>query len=81
MVRGPSSGAVFIVGRWRNSLWSFRERKGTHSPAIGAKTSQTLALNPCELSGNTLADTAFGTVELLHGIRKLKYHAVTGLAQ
>jgi len=26
-----------------------------------------------------LADTAFGTVELLHGIRKLKYHAVTGV--
>jgi len=26
-----------------------------------------------------LADTAFGSVEFLHGIRKLKYHAVTGV--
>lgn len=27
-----------------------------------------------------LADTAFGVVEFLHGIRKLKYHAITGIA-
>ena len=27
-----------------------------------------------------LADTAFGSVEFLHGIRKLKYHAITGVA-
>ncbi|WP_198941045.1 hypothetical protein [Scytonema sp. HK-05] len=27
-----------------------------------------------------MADTAFGSVEFLHGIRKLKYHAITGLA-
>jgi hypothetical protein len=27
-----------------------------------------------------LADTAFGSVEFLHGIRTLKYHAVTGVA-
>lgn len=26
-----------------------------------------------------LADTAFGTVDFLHGIRKLKQHAVTGI--
>ena len=26
-----------------------------------------------------LADTAFGSVEFLHGVRKLKYHAVTGI--
>lgn len=26
-----------------------------------------------------LADTAFGTVDFLHGIRKLKHHAVTGI--
>ena len=27
-----------------------------------------------------LADTAFGSKEFLHGIRQLKYHAVTGVA-
>ena len=26
-----------------------------------------------------LADTAFSSIEFLHGIRKLKYHAVTGI--
>ena len=27
-----------------------------------------------------LADTAFGSVEFIHGIRRLKYHAITGIA-
>jgi len=27
-----------------------------------------------------LADTAFGSVEFLHGIRQLKYHAITGVS-
>ena len=27
-----------------------------------------------------MADTAFGSVEFLHGVRKFKYHAVTGVA-
>lgn len=27
-----------------------------------------------------MADTAFGSVEFLHGIRQLKFHAVTGVA-
>ena len=27
-----------------------------------------------------MADTAFGSVEFLHGVRQLKYHAVTGVA-
>jgi hypothetical protein len=26
-----------------------------------------------------LVDTAFGTVDFLHGIRKLKYHAIAGV--
>ncbi len=26
-----------------------------------------------------LADTAFGSIEFLHGIRKLKYHALVGV--
>jgi len=57
------------------------EREGTHSPAqLGLKLVKRL---PQSLKSNfqvmILADTAFGTVELLHGIRKLKYHAVTGV--
>ncbi len=27
-----------------------------------------------------LADTAFGSVEFIHGVRKFRYHAVTGVA-
>ena len=27
-----------------------------------------------------MADTAFGSKEFLHGVRQLKYHAVTGVA-
>ncbi len=27
-----------------------------------------------------IADTGFGSVEFLHGLRKLKYHAITGVA-
>ncbi|MEH2279526.1 MAG: hypothetical protein V7K40_33305 [Nostoc sp.] len=26
-----------------------------------------------------LTDTAFGSIEFLHGIRKLKYHAIVGV--
>lgn len=27
-----------------------------------------------------MADTAFGSVEFIHNVRKLRYHAVTGVA-
>lgn len=71
-----------VVGRWRIP-WSFRvwRGKGTASPAqLGLKLVKRL---PQSLKSNfqvmILADTAFGSVEFLHGIRQLKYHAVTGV--
>lgn len=71
-----------VVGKWRIP-WSFRvwRGKGTTSPAkLGLKLVQHL---PKSLKLNfyvmILADTAFGSVEFIHGIRKLKYHAITGV--
>jgi len=71
-----------VVGRWRIP-WSFRvwRGKGAPSPAqLGLKLVQRL---PKSLTSSfqvtILADTAFGSVDFLHGIRQLKYHAVTGI--
>lgn len=71
-----------VVGKWRIP-WSFRvwRGKGTASPAkLGLKLVQHL---PKSLKLNfyvmILADTAFGSVEFIHGIRKLKHHALTGV--
>lgn len=71
-----------VVGRWRVP-WSFRVWRGkdTTSPAqLGLKLVKGL---PKALTKHfkmmILADTAFGSVEFLQGIRKLKYHAVTGV--
>ena len=71
-----------VVGKWRIP-WNFRvwRGKGTPSPAqLGLKMVQRL---PKSLKLNfhvmILADTAFGSVEFIHGIRKLKYHAITGI--
>ena len=71
-----------VVGKWRIP-WSFRvwRGKGTPSPAkLGLKLVQHL---PKSLKLNfhvmILADTAFGSVEFIYGIRKLKYHAITGI--
>jgi DDE superfamily endonuclease len=71
-----------VVGKWRIP-WNFRvwRGKGTPSPAqLGLKLVQRL---PESLKLNfqvmILADTAFGSIEFLHGIRKLKLHAITGI--
>jgi len=71
-----------VVGRWRIP-WSFRvwRGKGTDSPAqLGLKLVQRL---PKSLTSTfqvmILADTAFGSIEFLHGIQQLKYHAITGI--
>ena len=71
-----------VVGRWRIP-WSFRVWRGkdTTSPAqLGLKLVKSL---PRKLTRHfcvmILADTAFGSAEFLHEIRKLKYHAVTGV--
>ena len=71
-----------VVGQWRVP-WSFRvwRGKGTTSPAqIGLKLVKCL---PKKLTQHflvmILADTAFGSIEFLQGIRKLKYHAIVGV--
>ena len=71
-----------VVGRWRVP-WSFRVWRGKDTdspPHLGLKLVRGL---PKVLTKHfkvmILADTAFGSVQFLHGIRKLKYHAVTGL--
>ncbi|MBW4502753.1 MAG: transposase [Scytonema hyalinum WJT4-NPBG1] len=71
-----------VVGQWRVP-WSFRvwRGKGTDSPArLGLKLVKCL---PKALTKHfkmmILADTAFGSIEFLHGIRKLKYHAIVGV--
>ncbi len=71
-----------VIGRWRIP-WSFRvwRGKGTASPAqLGLKLVKRLPhLLTSHFQVMILADTAFGSVEFLHGIRKLKFHAITGL--
>lgn len=71
-----------VVGPWRIP-WSFRvyRGKGTASPAhLGL---QLLRQLPRWLRQAfrlvVLADTAFGSVDFLKGIRKLKLHAITGV--
>lgn len=71
-----------VVGRWRLP-WNFRvwRGKGTDSPAhLGLKLVKGLAQSLAKhFQVMILADTAKGSVEFLHGIRKLKFHAVTGI--
>ncbi|WP_211178818.1 transposase [Brasilonema octagenarum] len=72
-----------VVGKWRIP-WNFRvwRGKGTPSPAqLGLRLVKRLPKSLTErFRVNILVDTAFGSVEFLHGVRKLKYHAVTGVA-
>ncbi len=72
-----------VIGKWRIP-WDFRvwPGKGTPSPArVGLKMVKRL---PQSLTQHfqtiILADTAFGSVEFLEGVRRLKYHAITGVA-
>ena len=71
-----------VVGRWRIP-WSFRvwRGKGTDSPAqLGLKLVQHLPKSfTSSFQVMILADTAFGSIEFLHGIRQIKYHAITGI--
>ena len=72
-----------VVGQWRVP-WSFRvwRGKGTSSPAqLGLKMVRCL---PKKLTKHfqvmVLVDTAFGTVEFIHGVRQRKYHVIAGIA-
>ena len=72
-----------VVGRWRIP-WNFRvwRGKGTSSPAqLGLKMVKCL---PKKLTKHfqvmVLVDTAFGSVEFIHGVRSRKYHVIAGIA-
>jgi predicted DNA repair protein MutK len=72
-----------VVGRWRIP-WSIRVWRGKAAPTptqLGLKLVKRLPKSLTEqFQVIILADTAFGSIEFLHGVRKLKYHAVTGVA-
>lgn len=72
-----------VVGKWRIP-WSFRVWRGKGTPSQAQLGLKLIKLLPPLLTKHfqvmILADTAFGSVELIHGIRKLKYHAITGVA-
>lgn len=69
-----------VMGRWRIP-WSFRVYRGKDEPSpaqLGLRRVQQLPRwlrQAFEVL--VLADTAFGSVEVLHGIRRLKLHAFT----
>lgn len=71
-----------VVGQWRVP-WSFRVYRGkdTRSPAqLGLRLLLGLPKALTErFDVLVLADTAFGSVEFLQGVRKLKYHAIVGV--
>jgi hypothetical protein len=71
-----------VVGQWRVP-WSFRVYRGKNhlSPAqLGLRLVQSL---PSSLTQHfqvmILVDTAFGSAEFLHGIRKLRSDAIAGV--
>lgn len=80
-----------VVGRWRipspygdATRRNFRvwRGKGTSSPAqLGLKLVKCL---PKKLTKHfqvmILVDTAFGSVQFIHGVRKRKYHVIVGIA-
>jgi hypothetical protein len=81
--RGLHLVVLYLVVGWWRVPWSFRVWRGkdTPSPAhLGLKLVKCL---PQALTKRyqvmILVDTAFGTVDFLHGIRKLKYHAIAGV--
>ena len=81
--RGLHLVVLYLVVGWWRVPWSFRVWRGkdTPSPAcLGLKLVKGL---PPALTKRSqvmiLVDTAFGTVDFLHGIRKLKYHAIAGV--
>jgi hypothetical protein len=81
--RGLHLVVMYLVfGQWRIP-WSFRvwRGKGTPSPAqLGLKLLKNLPKSFTKhFQVMVLADTAFGSADFIHGVRLLKYHAVTGL--
>lgn len=71
-----------VVGDWRIP-WSFRVYRGKDQPSAAQLGLKLLRQLPRWLKRafnlRVLADTAFGTVDFLHGVRQLKLHAITGV--
>jgi hypothetical protein len=71
-----------VVGRWRIP-WSFRVWRGKDTPSPAQLALKLVKGLPKSLTKHfqvmILVDTAFGSVDFLHGIRKLKYHAISGV--
>ncbi|MEM0980642.1 MAG: transposase [Cyanobacteria bacterium P01_H01_bin.58] len=71
-----------VVGPWRVP-WSFRLYRGKGQPSAAQLGLTLVRQLPKWLKRafklRVLADTAFGSVEFLEGIRQLKLHAITGV--
>lgn len=71
-----------VVGQWRIP-WSFRVWRGKGTPSAAQLGLKLLKNLPKSFTKHfqvmVLADTAFGSADFIHGVRSLKYHAVTGL--
>ena len=71
-----------VVGRWRVP-WSFRVWRGKGTPSPTQLAFKLVKGVPKSLTEHfqvmILADTAFGSADFLNGVRKFKYHAITGV--
>jgi hypothetical protein len=71
-----------VLGNWRVP-WSWRVYRGKDTPSptqLGLRLLKTL---PSSLTEHfqvlVLADSAFGSINFLEGVRQMKYHAVVGI--
>lgn len=71
-----------VVGPWRVP-WSFRLYRGKGQPSVAQLGLNLVRQLPKWLKRaftvRVLADTDFGSVEFLKGLRQLKLHAITGV--
>jgi hypothetical protein len=71
-----------VVGQWRIP-WNFRVWRGKATTTPAQLALKMVCRLPKQLTRQfqvkILADSAFGTKEFIHGIRKLKYHAILGI--
>jgi hypothetical protein len=72
-----------LLGLFLEAPWNFRvyRGKGTPSPTqLGLRLLRSL---PKSLTRHfqvlVLADTAFGTIAFIEGVRELQFHAITGI--
>jgi len=80
--RGLHLVVLYLVVGQSRIPWNFRVYRGKNAPTqaqLGLRLVQSL---PKALTANfqvlILVDTAFGSVEFLRGVRKLKFHVIAG---